>query len=110
VVVFIIHLRINRRLDRLMLEMTAFAEGMTLPETVHGKDEIGALKEHFYTMRKQVNDAQALVAEEQVLKEQMVANISHDLKTPLTSIKAYAEAIGSNPNLSKEEKEQYRQV
>src|SRR5699024_7896155 len=36
--------------------------------------------------------------------------ISHDLKTPLTSIKAYAEAIGSNPNLSKEEKEQYRQV
>src|SRR5699024_4240161 len=65
VVVFIIHLRINRCLDRLMLEMTVFAEGISLPESAYGKDEIGTLKEHFDDMRNQVNEAQQMIAEEQ---------------------------------------------
>src|SRR5699024_4924096 len=110
IVVFVIHLRINKRLDQLMLEMTAYARGITLPETIKSEDEIGELKKRFYIMRSQINQAQEIIAEEQDLKEQMVANISHDLKTPLTSIKAYAEAVGVNSDLSELEKEKYRQV
>src|SRR5690625_6551844 len=60
-------------------------------------------------MKKQINAAQEMVKLEQKAKEYMVATISHDLKTPLTSIKAYAESLDSEKQLSKEQAS-YRKV
>ena len=110
VVAIVVHNRLNKRLTGLMNEMSAFASGYTYPETRTVNDEIGELKSHFYHMRQQITDAQTAIKTEQKDKEFMVAAISHDLKTPLTSIKAYAEALESPENLTNVEREQYRQV
>src|SRR5699024_1323117 len=79
-------------------------------ETGIGKDEIGELKRHFYTMRRQIVAAQQKIAAEQQAKEYIIATISHDLKTPLTSIKAYAESLDTDGELSEEQQRTYRKV
>ncbi len=50
------------------------------------KDEIGALTEEFNLMTAEVRRADAL-------QKDLIANVSHDLRTPLTLIKGYAETI-----------------
>src|SRR5699024_9140085 len=84
-IALLVNRKLNRRLIRLKDEMTSFAEGVTVVETTTNDDEIGQLKQHFYSMRKQINLSQKVLEQEQREKEYMVATISHDLKTPLTS-------------------------
>lgn len=110
IMAFILHRRLDKRLQELMSEMSAFASGTVKSETATGKDEIGELKQHFYAMRKQILAAQEVIQMEQQAKEYMVATISHDLKTPLTSIKAYAESLDTAENLTEEDRRLYRQV
>ena len=59
----------------------------------NGVDEINALCEDFEEMRKRLKDS----AEEKVVFDQenkeLISNISHDLKTPITAIKGYVEGI-----------------
>lgn len=50
------------------------------------KDEIGVLTQDFNTMAQEVGKADAL-------QKDLIANVSHDLRTPLTLIKGYAETI-----------------
>lgn len=109
-VIYFVHTRITKQLNRLMNEMSAFAKGGPIEETAISTDEIGELKRHFYTMRKQIIAAQEKIVQEQKEKEFMIATISHDLKTPLTSIKAYAESLNADDHLSTEEQQSYRQV
>lgn len=66
---FAVNNRLTKRLYGLMDEMSAFASGNTFVETETGKDEIGELKEHFYSMRKQITAAQELIKTEQKAKE-----------------------------------------
>lgn len=109
-VVYLVHSRVNKRLNELMNEMSALASGEAITETAIGKDEIGELKSHFYTMREQIVATQKKLATEQREKEYMMATISHDLKTPLTSIKAYAESLDANEGLPAEQQRAYRKV
>ena len=109
-IVRLVNRKLNKRLSRLMEEMTAFADGQIIEETETNNDEIGELKKHFYGMRKQINEASKVIEQEQSQKEYMIATISHDLKTPLTSIKAYAESLENEHGLTDLELTEYRQV
>ena len=102
--------KLNVRLIGLKDEMTAFARGEEIAETRANNDEIGELKQHFYAMRNQINAAREVIEKEQQVKEYMIATISHDLKTPLTSIRAYAESLDVNENLTFQEQSEYRKV
>ena len=53
---------------------------------VNSEDEMGNLAQEFNAMAKEVNKADKL-------QKELVANFSHDLRTPLTLIKGYAEAV-----------------
>ncbi len=53
---------------------------------VHRKDEIGELAEALVNMRKELK-------KQEKTKEEMIHNISHDLKTPIATIKSYGESI-----------------
>lgn len=109
-VVRLVNRKLNRRLTGLMDEMSAFASGQTRKETKTNNDEIGQLKKRFYEMRGQINTAQAVIENEHKEREYMIATISHDLKTPLTSIKAYAESLDTEKDLTPTEKEEYLKV
>lgn len=60
---------------------------------VNGEDEISELCQSFEQMREQLKQS----AEERVVNErenrELISNISHDLKTPITAIKGYVEGI-----------------
>lgn len=58
----------------------------TIQLPVTQKDEIGVLTQDFNTMAREVSRADAL-------QKDIIANVSHDLRTPLTLIKGYAETI-----------------
>lgn len=53
---------------------------------VKSKDEIGRLSNDFNMMMREINKANTL-------QRELVANVSHDIRTPLTMIKGYAETI-----------------
>lgn len=109
-VIKLVNKKLNKRLVSLKEEMTAFAHGKTLPKSETNQDEIGELQSRFYNMREQINEAQAIIEADQSKKEYMIASISHDLKTPLTSIKAYAESLNLTIDLTDEEKEEYTKI
>lgn len=60
---------------------------------VTGKDEIGQLAQTFETMRTKLQQAVAIQKQYENNRKQLIANISHDLKTPLTAIKGYVKGV-----------------
>ena len=63
------------------------------------EDEIGQLTENFNTMAKDLNKIE-------VLQKDFINNMSHELKTPISSIKGFAQLLESE-NLTDEEKKEY---
>ena len=53
---------------------------------INRNDEIGELAEAIVNMRKEI-------LRQEKVKEEMIHNISHDLKTPIATIKSYGESI-----------------
>jgi signal transduction histidine kinase len=57
------------------------------------KDELGQLSNTFEMMRVKLKEAQKAQARYEQNRKELIASISHDLKTPLTSIKGYVKGI-----------------
>ena len=77
---------------------------------VHNKDEIGELCEDFEEMRKRLKDnAEEKLRAEQQNKE-LISNISHDLKTPITAIKGYVEGLMDGVADTPEKQNKYLQT
>ena len=75
--------------------------------TVEGDDEIGQLCQDFEEMRKRLKES----AEEKMRSDQqnkeLISNISHDLKTPITVVKGYVEGIMEGVADTPEKQEKY---
>lgn len=108
--VWLVNRKLNQPLERLMRQMDAFAKGeQSVPSISKRNDELGELAISFYAMQREIEEGKWALAEEQKRKELMIASVSHDLKTPLTSIQAYAEAL-QNDALSKQTAQEYRDI
>ena len=72
-----------------------------------GHDEIGELCKDFEEMRQRLKES----TEEKMRAEQesktLISNIAHDLKTPITAVKGYAEGILDGVADSPEKREKY---
>lgn len=86
---------IRRRLLRLQTAMS-FTGGAGIPEPIApGKaDEIGRLEEAFNRMVAELTMSRRREAEEEGLRKRLVADLSHDLRTPLTVIRSHLHVLG----------------
>jgi signal transduction histidine kinase len=57
------------------------------------KDEIGQLSRTFEEMRCKLQESIELQMQYEENRKELISNISHDLKTPITAIKGYTEGI-----------------
>lgn len=113
VMIKIMNRKLNKPLNLLMDNMTEYAQGnknVSIISEYKANDEIGQLIKHFENMKNEVKKSDEQLEKIRKEKEYMIAAISHDLKSPLTSIRAYAESINSMDNLSVEEKREYTSV
>ncbi len=82
-----------RKISNAAKQVAAGNYNVTLPSTGH-KDEMSMLAEDFNHMTREI-------ARVDNMRKDLLANVSHELKTPLTMIRGYAETIkdltGNNP-------------
>lgn len=89
-----IHRSIMRPLNKLTEATRRIAEGdlnFILERT--GNDEFGDLCEDFENMRKRLKESTEERIREDEESKELISNISHDLKTPITAIRGYVEGI-----------------
>ncbi|MGH2506031.1 MAG: ATP-binding protein [Ktedonobacteraceae bacterium] len=101
-IVAICSLVLTRRLTRPLVSLTLAAEGMKSGnyaqrvEQPKALDELGRLAMTFNAMADKIAaDVAELRAQEQQRRD-LIANIAHDLVTPLTAIQGYSEAIADD--------------
>lgn len=87
-------LRLARAADRVRLQR---ARAISLPDLESRKDEIGALAKALETMTETLNERMVAI-------ERFAADVSHEIKNPLTSIRSAVETLG----LVKTEKDRKR--
>lgn len=78
------------------------------PQTGKTNDEIDQLGQQFNAMSEKINKQIHELKRVDGMRREMVANVSHDLRTPLTTMRGYLETLLlKNEDLSEEEKKQY---
>lgn len=82
---------------------------LDIPLTMDRKNIFGAFSEAFDIMRQELHKARIAEAKANESKKELVAKLSHDMKTPLASIKAAAE-VGATISVQPKIQENYRQI
>lgn len=94
----VIYLSFAKPIVSLQEKMERYRSGIS-PERVKRFDEIGRLQNEFV-------DLTETIREEKQSRDRMIASISHDIKTPLTSVMGYAERLKKS-TLTPEKRTQY---
>lgn len=86
--------------------------GGILDNSVTNKLSINAFKSHGKNLdqiRKEINKAMEQELKSERLRNELITNVSHDIKTPLTSIKSYVDFL-QRDNLSEKERKEYLEI
>lgn len=99
---------LSRTLTKPILKISQAAQQVAAGDlNVHvhikSKDEIGKLSQDFNLMVREINKSSTL-------QKELVANVSHDIRTPLTMIKGYAEIIKDLTGDNKQKREEQLDV
>lgn len=97
----------NRRFIKPFDDMKSFAErvaggNLDIPLTMDKGNNFGAFTESFDIMREELKKAKLKEAEAEKSKRELVARLSHDIKTPVASIKSVSELAMAISNDEKE--------
>ena len=109
---------LTRRLKRLATTMGAFKKDGTvnqanLPLIVreHSADEIDRLGSTFKQMAERIDDQMEKLRKADTLRRELVANVSHDLRTPLATLQGYIETLLlKDRSLSAEDRRSYLKI
>ena len=78
---------------------------------VKGGDELSDLGTAFNEMAVSINDAMNRIRDAEKQRSELIANISHDLRSPLTSIRAYLETLKDKEDeLSLSERQEFLEI
>ncbi len=101
---------LTRNLDRLSAAVRRLQSGdyAARIEVARNNDDLGDLALAFNDMAARTEQAVATLRSTDALRRELMANISHDLRTPLASIEGYAETILHQQHLlSDDERQRY---
>lgn len=73
-------------------------------------DEFRALFDQFERMQLRIKDLLWEQVEQEKTRTELIASIAHDLKTPITSIQGYAQALEEGIAQTKEKQDRYLQI
>lgn len=97
----LLYLFIIKPIEGLKLDMDQYQKGIK-PRKTNRCDEVGKLKNRFVHLANELED-------QKLQQSRIIASISHDIKTPLTSIMGYAERLNKG-NLSAERMKRYTET
>lgn len=106
---FLLFRWVARRVERLEVTVRRVADGdLDARVAAPGPDEIGRLGESFNAMAARLKQSRDSLVEADVQRRRFLADVTHDLATPLTTIRGYAETL-LDPAVPKdpEERERY---
>ena len=104
---------LTRRLNRLNNEMrkvseSGFSVEPALSPSRTGGDEIDEISNAFLDMSARIQEQLEQLKENDKLRRELVSNISHDLRTPLSAMQGFLETlIIKDESLPKDERERY---
>jgi signal transduction histidine kinase len=109
---------LTRRLKRLSTVMEGYERGappekLDLPAGDHKRsaDEIDMLMSTFRQMTGRINSQVDKLKKSDIMRRELVANVSHDLRTPLATLRGYMETLlMKDQSLSVEERRHYLQI
>lgn len=111
---------LTRRLRRLSRIMADYGKAdrhsskntrQRYPVTQHSEDEIDRLGINFNLMADRIDQQMEALMQTDAKRREMVANVSHDLRTPLTSLHGYLETLLlKDVSLNTEQRRQYLDV
>lgn len=89
--------RLRQQLIRLQKAMTIPNDDSWIPEPIlerdSGMNEVDQLGASFNKMIRKLRDSLQRQQEEEQLRKQLIANLSHDLRTPLTALRGHASRL-----------------
>ena len=105
---------LNHTIRKPFQKLKGFAEriacgNLDIPLTMDRQNLFGAFTESFDIMRSELKKARAAEAKANADKKELVAELSHDIKTPVASIKAAAE-VGAALSGDEKIKDNYSQI
>lgn len=114
VFIFIFVLWINRKVkkpsEKLNEAMVSFSNGERIEITDYkGPDELMKICDNFNMMLVKLKDSEEKRELLEQEKQRMISDISHDLKTPITSIKGYSKAL-LDGMVEEEEKDRVHEI
>ena len=103
---------LSQRLSKLLQTMDRFKTGdMQARVAVQGRDEIAQLGQQFNQMADTIWHNFETIKSTDRLRQDLIANVSHDLRTPLAVIHGYAETLQLKAeNLPATERDRYVKV
>ncbi len=103
--IFLLTKRILRPLQELQKAAMDISQGnLTRRVNVHTRDEIGSVAGTFNSMADRIEAQVTELSQVAEKRRQMLGSLTHELKTPMTSIIGYSDTL-LNVNLKKEQKE-----
>jgi len=107
---------LTRRLKRLNAEMqrvtdSNFVVQPALSKSNKGGDEIDELSSAFVDMSAQIRTQISQLTENDRLRRELVSNISHDLRTPLTAMQGYIDTLViKGDSMTAEDRDRYLRI
>jgi signal transduction histidine kinase len=103
---------------RILRPLNALSEGakriesgdLSKPVVYTGKDEFASVCTAFNHMQKHLIQEREKTAAYERARTDLIAGISHDLRTPLTSVKGYIKGLGDGVANTSEKREQYLSI
>lgn len=101
--------RIQKKYQLLLFRIHQISEGNLNVEIKEDLGIFNPLKEELLTIQRGLKNAVEAETKSQRMKTELITNVSHDLKTPLTAITTYVDLM-KNENTTEEQKREYLDI